>query len=109
MAGKKVQRIQFPEFEKVAMPKEPKSLSTLADLKLNIIAELGRTGITLRDFLTLEEGDTLKLSKPAGDMADIYVNDRFLGQGEILVVNGLFSVRLTLPGEPGGIARKEEE
>ncbi|MGI6065999.1 MAG: FliM/FliN family flagellar motor switch protein [Bacillota bacterium] len=107
MTGKKIQRIQFPVFEKAEVASEPKSLNTLAELKLNIVAELGRTGITLRDFLALREGDTIKLLKPAGDMADIYLNNRRLGQGEILVVNGLFSVRLALPQQQN-FTREEE-
>lgn len=109
-SGKKIQRIQFPVLEKSENEPdpEPESISKLGDLPFNIVAELGRTGITLRHFLSLQEGDIIELSKPAGDMADIFVNDRYLGQGEVLVVNNVFSVRLALASDRKDFTEKEE-
>ncbi|ATW25657.1 flagellar motor switch protein FliN [Candidatus Formimonas warabiya] len=93
-AVKKVKKVQFSPLQKVAVAEKSSSLSKLRDLKLTISAEMGRTTITIRDLLALKEGAVLELDKLAGEMTDIYVNEHKIAQGEVLVINDVFGVRL---------------
>jgi len=94
----KIQRVQFSPLEDEMGLGKAQNIEKLAPLKLEITAELGRTTLTVGEFLALQEGDILELTKVAGDMVDIYINEQPFAQGEILLVHNLFSVRLSLSG-----------
>jgi flagellar motor switch protein FliN/FliY len=57
--------------------------------------ELGRTKMIINDMLQLTQGSVVELSKNAGETVDIYVNQKLLGKGEVIVVNDRFGVRIT--------------
>jgi len=67
----------------------------LADVHLNVKIELGRTKMLVEDVLRLKEGGVVELEKLAGDPVDIYVNDRPVARGEVLVLNDNFCVRIS--------------
>lgn len=69
-------------------------LDFLADVNLNVKIELGRTRMYLEDVLKLSEGSVVELDKLAGDPVDIYVNDRHVATGEVLILNDNFCVRI---------------
>jgi flagellar motor switch protein FliN/FliY len=56
--------------------------------------ELGRTRMLVEDVLRLGEGSVVELDKLAGDPVDVYVNDRRVARGEVLVLNDNFCVRI---------------
>ena len=56
--------------------------------------ELGRTQMYLEDVLKLRKGSVVPLDKLAGDPVDIYVNQRLVARGEVLVLNDNFCVRV---------------
>jgi len=56
--------------------------------------ELGRTYMYIEDVLRLGTGSVVELDKLAGDPVDIYVNDRLIARGEVLVLNDNFCVRI---------------
>ena len=56
--------------------------------------ELGRTRMLVEDVLKLGEGTVVELDKLAGDPVDVYVNDRPVARGEVLVLNDNFCVRI---------------
>lgn len=70
-------------------------IDLLADVHLHVKIELGRTRMLLEDVLRLGEGAVVELDRLAGDPVDIFVNDRLLARGEILVVNDMFCVRVS--------------
>ncbi len=70
-------------------------IDLLADVNLRVKIELGRTRMLLEDVLRLGEGAVVELDRLAGDPVDVYVNDRLLARGEILVVNDNFCVRIS--------------
>ena len=83
-------------FEGLGVPRElPDGLDLLADVNLNVKIELGRTRMYVEDVLRLNEGSVVELDKLAGDPVDIYVNDRPVARGEVLVLNDNFCVRIS--------------
>jgi len=73
---------------------DPARVSMLGDVNLNVRIELGRTRMLVEDVLKLDEGSVVELDKLAGDPVDVYVNDRLVARGEVLVLNDNFCVRV---------------
>jgi flagellar motor switch protein FliN/FliY len=79
-----------------ASPKPlPKGMELLNDVNLDVRIELGRTRMLVEDVLRLGDGTVVELDKLAGDPVDIYVNDRPVARGEVLVLNDNFCVRIS--------------
>lgn len=74
---------------------EPANLDMLMDVTLQVAVELGRTRMTVRQLLDLQNGSVVELDRMAGDVVDVYVNDRLLARGEVVVVDDKFGVRVT--------------
>jgi flagellar motor switch protein FliN/FliY len=70
-------------------------LDLLDDVTLNVKIELGRTRMFVEDVLRLSENSVVDLDKAAGDPVDIFVNDRHVARGEVLVLNENFCVRVS--------------
>ncbi len=73
----------------------PAALDMLRDVNLHVKVELGRTRMYVEDVLRLSENSIIELDKLAGDPVDIYVNERPVARGEVLVVNDNFCVRVS--------------
>ena len=71
------------------------NLEFLLDIPLEVTVELGRTKMIINDMLQLTQGSVVELSKNAGETVEIYVNQKLLGKGEVIVVNDRFGVRIT--------------
>jgi flagellar motor switch protein FliN/FliY len=74
---------------------DPAALALLRDVNLKVKVELGRTMMYVEDVLRLNENSIIELDKLAGDPVDIFVNDRPVARGEVLVVNDNFCVRVS--------------
>jgi flagellar motor switch protein FliN len=72
-----------------------RDLDFLLDIPLMISVELGRTKMLINDLLQLGQGSVIELDKLAGEPMEIYVNNRLIARGEVVVVNEKFGVRLT--------------
>ncbi len=82
------------------------SLDTLLDVSLPVAIEFGRTSMTVQEVLELGTGSVIQLSRMVGEPIDIYVSDRKLAEGEVVVVGEHFGVRVTriLPAADGPAA-----
>ena len=69
-------------------------LQMLEDVQLHVRIELGRTRMLVQDVLRLDQGSVVELNKLAGDPVDVYVNERLVARGEVLVLNDNFCVRI---------------
>lgn len=67
----------------------------LRDVEVEITVEIGRCRKRIADVLRLAPGQTVELTKAAGEPVDIYVNDRLLGRGEAVVLGDRYGVRIT--------------
>ena len=77
-------------------------IEKLLDLNLQITIELGRTSMFIKDILKLSPGSIIELDKLSGDPVDIYVNDKVFAEGEVVVIDENFGVRIT------GLVKPEE-
>ena len=98
-----------PVFDREASDEPARGIDLLGDVNLNVKIELGRTRMLVEDVLKLSEGAVVELDKLAGDPVDVYVNERHVAKGEVLVLNDNFCVRvneiLADPNEGEGAKR----
>lgn len=71
------------------------SVAALADVDLEVTIELGRSRMRVQDILKLDEGSVVELDKLAGEEVDVFVNDRLVARGQVLVLNEKFCVRIS--------------
>jgi flagellar motor switch protein FliN/FliY len=71
------------------------SIEALFDVSLPVVIEIGRTSLTVQEVLELTTGSVIELDRIVGEPVDIYVSDRKLAQGEVVVVGEHFGVRVT--------------
>jgi len=67
----------------------------LVNVSLEVSVEIGRTRVTLADVLAFDVGSTIELDRAAGAPVDIRVNDTLLAQGEVVLVDDEYAVRIT--------------
>lgn len=84
----------MPDLKVGEGPESTIGIELIGDVNLNVKIELGRTRMLVDDVLRLSEGAVVELEKLAGDPVDIYVNDRPVARGEVLVLNDNFCVRV---------------
>jgi flagellar motor switch protein FliN/FliY len=72
-----------------------KNIDLLMDVMLQVSVELGRTRMTLRQILDLQQGSVVELDRIAGDNVDIFINGRLMARGEVVVVDDKFAVRIS--------------
>jgi len=70
------------------------NIDSLLDISVDISVEIGRTKLTIGELLALSKGSIIELNRIAGESVDIYVNDKLLGKGEIVLVNERLGVRI---------------
>ena len=85
---------KLPNFQQVMQDAQVSSIDLLRDVELNVKIELGRARMLVEDVLKLSEGSVVELDKLAGDPVDVFVNDRLVARGEVLVLNDNFCVRV---------------
>ena len=77
------------------------TLDLLSDVQLQVRVELGRTRMYVEDILQLGNGAVVELDKLAGDPVDVFVNERHVARGEVLVLNDNFCIRVNEILDPG--------
>lgn len=88
------QAFDLPAFQQAISESQASSIDLLRDVELNVKIELGRSRMLVEDVLKLNEGAVVELDKLAGDPVDVFVNDRLVARGEVLVLNDNFCVRV---------------
>ena len=74
---------------------ERRKLDTIMDIPVTISMEVGRSKITIRNLLQLNQGSVVELDRIAGESLDVMVNGTLIAHGEVVVVNDKFGIRLT--------------
>jgi flagellar motor switch protein FliN/FliY len=88
--------VDLPDFAEAgeAGPINVANMELLKDVDLTVKIELGRCRMLVEDVLRLGEGSVVELDKLAGDPVDVFVNERLVARGEVLVLNDNFCVRI---------------
>jgi flagellar motor switch protein FliN/FliY len=92
---REVSTVQFEEVQGNEPRGNSLELDFLLDIPLEMTVELGRCKMLINDLLQLGQGSVLELTKLAGEPMDVFVNDRLIARGEVVVVNEKFGIRLT--------------
>lgn len=70
-------------------------IDRVLDVPVQLTAELGRARITIKNLLQLSQGSVVELDGLAGEPMDVFINGYLIAQGEVVVVNDKFGIRLT--------------
>lgn len=76
-------------------PSDNPDLDVILDIPVSISMEVGRTSITIRNLLQLNQGSVIELDRLAGEPLDVLVNGTLIAHGEVVVVNEKFGIRMT--------------
>lgn len=71
------------------------NLDVVLDVPVDISMEIGRTKLSIRNLLKLNQGSVIELDRLAGEPMDVLVNGTLIAHGEVVVVNDKFGIRLT--------------
>jgi flagellar motor switch protein FliN/FliY len=71
------------------------ALDALLDVSVPVVIEFGRTSMMLQDVLELQPGSVIQLDRTVGEPVDIFVSDRKLAAGEVVVVDDHFGIQIT--------------
>ncbi|BAJ01411.1 flagellar motor switch protein FliN [Shewanella violacea] len=101
MAEQAIEEAQAVEFDELndegqALNAEDSvKLDTIMDIPVTISMEVGRSFISIRNLLQLNQGSVVELDRVAGEPLDVMVNGTLIAHGEVVVVNDKFGIRLT--------------
>lgn len=70
-------------------------MELLFDVPLQVTVELGRTKRSVQEILQLSTGSIIELDKLAGEPVDVFVNNKLIAKGEVVVIDENFGVRIT--------------
>jgi flagellar motor switch protein FliN/FliY len=89
--------VSFDELksEVASRPAGSPDLDVILDIPVSISMEVGRTSITIRNLLQLNQGSVIELDRLAGEPLDVLVNGTLIAHGEVVVVNEKFGIRMT--------------
>jgi flagellar motor switch protein FliN len=71
------------------------NLDVVLDIPVTLSMEVGRSRISIRNLLQLNQGSVVELERATGEPLDVYVNGTLVAHGEVVVVNEKFGIRLT--------------
>lgn len=70
------------------------NIDSLLDISVEVSVEIGRTKMSIGKLLSLSKGSIIELNRLAGESVDVYVNEKLLGKGEIVIVSERLGVRI---------------
>ena len=105
-----VERAEFSdvvsESSSTAAINEDSNLNLILEIPVTIAMEIGRTQISIRNLLQLNQGSVVELDRLAGEPMDVLVNGTLVAHGEVVVVNEKFGIRLTDVVSPADRVKK---
>ena len=94
-AAEQVAPASFTNFAPTAATGAGNDINMILDIPVQLTVELGRTRIPIKHILQLAQGSVVELDALAGEPMDVLVNGYLIAQGEVVVVNDKFGIRLT--------------
>ena len=92
---KEVSAVKFDEIKQGKVKKSSLDMDFLMDIPLTVTVELGRGRMLISELLKLGQSSVIELTKFAGEPMDVFVNNKLIAKGEVVVVDERFGVRLT--------------
>ena len=97
-ADAQIQEVQFSQLNPVnesIKDESKRNLDLILDILVPVSVELGHTTMLVKDILTLSQGSIVELDKMAGTPVDLLVRGKLLAQGEVVVVDENFGLKIT--------------
>jgi flagellar motor switch protein FliN len=94
-AVEQVAPVSFANLSGGGVPAAGNDINMILDIPVQLTVELGRTRIPIKHILQLAQGSIVELETLAGEPMDVLVNGYLIAQGEVVVVNDKFGIRLT--------------
>ena len=99
-AAVQVRPVRLPSFDNMpgqsgSEPPKDINLDMILDIPVDVHVEVGHTRVKVQEILRLDIGSVVELNRVAGHPADIIVNGKLIGQGDVVVVNENFGIRVT--------------
>ena len=85
----------FRPFEQSSQEGEARDLAMILDIPVQLSVELGRTKVTIKELLEMAQGSVVELDGLAGEPMDILINGYLIAQGEVVVVEDKYGIRIT--------------
>ncbi len=95
VAPDQVSPASFANFAPTTGSTAGNDINMILDIPVQLTVELGRTRIPIKNILQLAQGSVVELEAMAGEPMDVLVNGYLIAQGEVVVVNEKFGIRLT--------------
>lgn len=94
--GTEVRQAEFQGFDGgPAVSGTPRTMDMLLDLSVPVTIELGRSSMLIRDVLQLQRGSVVELERLANEPVDVLVNGKKMAEGEVVVIEKHFGIRIT--------------
>ncbi|MBZ0156344.1 MAG: flagellar motor switch protein FliN [Alphaproteobacteria bacterium] len=95
--AEEVNGVDMQEFGGDTQAAQPvqRDINFILDVPLEMTVVIGSTRILVQELLQLGQGSVIALDKLAGEPMEVYVNQKLIGRGEVVVVNEKFGIRLT--------------
>ena len=74
--------------------KHPLTYEKLMDIGVDLVTELGSVQMSVREFMKIKKGSIIDLQKPAGESVELYINNKIIGKGEVIVFENNLAVRI---------------
>jgi len=97
-AAEAAETVELEDLQEDGAPitgEEKRKLDAILDIPVTISMEVGRSNISIRNLLQLNQGSVVELDRVAGEALDVLVNGTLIAHGEVVVVNDKFGIRLT--------------
>jgi flagellar motor switch protein FliN/FliY len=95
LTAEAVSPASFANFTPTGLTSAGNDINMILDIPVQLTVELGRTRIPIKHILQLAQGSVVELDALAGEPMDVLVNGYLIAQGEVVVVNDKFGIRLT--------------
>jgi len=94
-----IQSVQFSQLTSMGIDgikgEGRRNLDLILDISVSVSVELGHTNMLIKDILALSQGSIVELDKVAGTPVELFVRGKLLAQGEVVVVDENFGVKIT--------------
>lgn len=90
-----IQKPKFQELTRSDSKQSPRNLDLIMDVPLDFSVVLGKSRKTIKDILSLSTGSVVELDKMTDEPLEIYVNGKLIAEGEVVVINESFGIRIT--------------
>lgn len=90
-----IQKPKYQELSRNETKHSPRNLDLIMDVPLDFSVVLGKSKKTIKDILSLSTGSVVELDKMTDEPLEIYVNGKLIAEGEVVVINESFGIRIT--------------